>query len=143
MRVLLRGAIEATACVFVCCCVSLVLQSVYIFSRQGRGRCAVVGGCVLGRLYGIPGPQVLDYLSGSCSGRKYFIKVPPRAQPLFPAIGVKQVETLPAGSDASTVMTAKEDAKRDWKRGVVDRRECRVSSFVLLFCALSVVVVVS
>ena len=36
----------------------LLLQSVYVFSRLGRGRCAVVGGCVLGRLYGMTYVQV-------------------------------------------------------------------------------------
>ena len=75
----------------------------------------------MGRLYGIPGQQVLDYLAGSCSGRTYFVTLPPRAQPLLPALA-KAEAAVPLDAEAATTALGA-DAKRDWKRGITERCE--------------------
>jgi hypothetical protein len=66
--------------------------------------------------------QVLDYLAGACSCRKYHIIPPPRAQPMLPKVP-RPVSRAVVAADADEQQEAARE-RRDWKKGVMDRCAC-------------------
>ena len=112
-------------------------EKVYVFSKLGRGRAAVVGGAILGRLYGLSGEDTLRFVQAAAGVRLRYITEPQRARPMLPdpsakgrgnkakktAIGdeifaqaIAEAQAADAGMNASKEQEAAEKVARREKR---------------------------